>query len=611
MEIKAEEDLQLLDLFEEAKSALHNDHRPEAEWLLDRLERLTRDRLLEYVGQTHAVADANARAVEIIDRQIAMNQELQRQNAELVQQKDLIDAMRRELEEQGQAIALANVDAVLKLDEAEDKIRRLNTVRQELDRKNLELSGIMENVRSEAIALASANVEAVLLLDSKECLIEQLRKKSSELVAMKQELEKRNVELEKLNDLKNQLLGMAAHDLRTPLGAIFTYSEFLIDEASRVLTQEQMEFLATIKSTSELLLKMVNELLDISTIEAGKLELDLKPTDLVALIDHNVSLHRPLAENKRIRLEFQCDRTFSEMMLDQSKAGQVLDNLISNAIKFSHPGSAIAIGASEIASHVVVSVSDQGPGIPQAELERLFNPFEKTSVKSTAGEKSTGLGLAIVRKMVEGHHGSVWVESEVGKGSIFYFSLPIAAPIARTTMRPTPLHAPVIKDEETLSESLRAAPAASGPSFKILLAEDTLVNQQLIVRILEKGGHQVKVVDNGGDAIAAFDRESFDLILMDVHMPEVDGFAATAAIREKEKITARHVPIVALTALAMSGDRQRCLDAGMPTLPNPSSGKSYWNLSSAWWFVRQRTTIRSQSTLARIKAATTSASTMR
>jgi signal transduction histidine kinase len=579
MQIDAEEDLQLLDHFQQLKRALFDDRRPEAEWLLYKLEGLTRDRLLEYMGQTQAVADANARAVEIIDRQITMNQELQRQNAELVQQKNLIDAMQQELEEQGRAIALANVDAVLKLDEAEDKIRSLKNARQELDLKNLELSGSMTHMKNEAMALASANVEAVLLLESKECLIEQLQKKSGELVSMKQELEKRNVELEKLNDTKNQLLGMAAHDLRTPLGAISTYSEFLIEEASRVLTQEQIDFLATIKATSELLLKMVNELLDLSKIEAGKLELDLKPTDLIALIDHNVALHRPLAENKRIRLEFQRRRAFSEMMLDQSKVGQVLDNLISNAIKFSHSGSTISIRASEIEHHAVVSVSDEGPGIPPTELERLFNPFEKTSVKSTAGEKCTGLGLAIVRKMVEGHHGTVWVESEVGKGSFFYFSLPIVAPPPRITVRPATPQAPAPK--EALLQPMDGLSAASGRSLKILLAEDTPVNQQLIVRILEKGGHQVKVVDNGRDAIVAYDSEPFDIILMDVHMPEVDGLEATAAIREKEKITAKHVPIVALTALAMSGDRERCLEAGMDAyLTKPVQRKELLGLIS-------------------------------
>jgi signal transduction histidine kinase len=376
----------------------------------------------------------------------------------------------------------------------------------------------------------------------------ELAEANHELVVMQRELEKRNVELQKLNDLKNQFLGMAAHDLRTPLGAICAYSEFLLDEASISLTKEQIEFLATIKGSGEFLLGMVNELLDISKIEAGKLELDLKPTDLIALIERNVALHRPLAENKRIRLEFHRERAFWELVMDQVKVGQVLDNLISNAIKFSHPGSAIEIRATEVENHVVVSVRDEGLGIPPEELGRLFKPFEKTSVRSTAGEKSTGLGLAIVRKMVEGHHGNVWVESEVGKGSIFYFSLPTSAPHLEIEMSPAS-HGP------SVAPSIRPC--------NILLAEDTLLNQRLVVRMLEKGGHRVKVVENGRDAIAAYEGEPFDLILMDVHMPVLDGFEATAAIREKETTTARHIPIVAMTALAMCGDRERCLASGM------------------------------------------------
>jgi signal transduction histidine kinase len=397
----------------------------------------------------------------------------------------------------------------------------------------------------------------------------ELERVNNELVATQRELEKRNIELEKLNNLKNQFLGMAAHDLRTPLGAICTYSEFLLDEASKALNHEQIEFLATIRGSSEFLLGMVNELLDISKIEAGKLELDLNPTDLVALIEHNVFLHRPLAENKHIRLEFHCDHAFPRILLDQSKIGQVLDNLISNAIKFSHPGSAIEIHTDEVGKEAVVSVRDQGQGIPPEELGRLFKPFEKTSVRSTAGEKSTGLGLAIVRKMVEGHHGKVWVESEIGKGSIFYFSLPVSSPALEGEIHPEGAEAAAERNEKPqtaaapMMPDLEFAPPAPGSSLKILLAEDTPVNQLLLVRILQKAGHRVEVVDNGRDAVAAYDREPFDLILMDVHMPGMDGFEATAAIREKEKTTSRHVPIVALTAMTMTGDQGRCLEAGM------------------------------------------------
>jgi CheY-like chemotaxis protein/nitrogen-specific signal transduction histidine kinase len=397
----------------------------------------------------------------------------------------------------------------------------------------------------------------------------ELERVNNELLVMQRELEKRNVELEKLNNLKNQFVGMAAHDLRTPLGAICTYSEFLLDEASKALTQEQIEFLATIKGSSEYLLGMVNDLLDISKIEAGKLELDLKPTDLVAVIEHTVLLQRPLAENKKIRLEFHCDHAFPEIILDRSKIGQVLDNLVSNAIKYSHPGTTIEIRTIDDGDQAVVSVRDQGQGIPPEELGKLFKPFKKISVKSTAGEKSTGLGLAIVSKMVKGHDGRVWVESEVGRGSTFYFSLPVTAEPAETRSVSAHLEPETGKEGEPPSpldpDSTHPGPPTTvqGRSLSILLAEDTLVNQKMVVRMLEKGGHRVSVVDNGKDALNAFDREPFDLILMDVYMPELDGLEVTAAIREREKNTTRHVPIVAMTALTMCGDRTRCLEAGM------------------------------------------------
>jgi CheY-like chemotaxis protein/two-component sensor histidine kinase len=397
----------------------------------------------------------------------------------------------------------------------------------------------------------------------------ELETANNDLVTMQHELEKRNGELQKLNDLKNQFLGMAAHDLRTPLGAICSYSGFLLDEATKSLSPEQIEFLATIKGTSEFLLGMVNDLLDISKIEAGKLELDLKPTDLVSLIEHNVLLQRPLAENKQIGLEFHYDHALPEIMLDQSKIGQVLDNLISNAIKFSHPRSAIEVRAAVVGDRAQVSVKDEGQGIPPEELGRLFKPFKKTSVKSTAGEKSTGLGLAIVRKMVKGHHGEVWVESEIGKGSTFYFSLPLSSPALETRSCPKG-PGPLSETTGTFSapsgpvhDGAESPPWAPGTALSILLAEDTPVNQQLLVRILEKGGHRVKVVNNGREAISASDREVFDLILMDVLMPEMGGFEATEAIREREKSTGGRIPIVAMTALAMSGDREQCLEAGM------------------------------------------------
>ncbi len=173
------------------------------------------------------------------------------------------------------------------------------------------------------------------------------------------------------------------------------------------------------------MLQMVEDLLDVSAIESGRLVLSPKPTDLVALIDRNVALNTILAEGKQIRLSFQHDQSPPSVLLDPVKTEQVLNNLISNAVKFSHPGSQVAIGLDQQEDQVVISVRDEGQGIPADELDRLFKWFGRTSVRGTEGERSTGLGLAIARRIVEGHQGRMWVESQVGEGSTFYVALPI------------------------------------------------------------------------------------------------------------------------------------------------------------------------------------------
>jgi len=191
------------------------------------------------------------------------------------------------------------------------------------------------------------------------------------------------------------------------------------------LNEKQIKFFSIIESSSEFMVRLIDDLLDISKIESGKLELNLQSTDLISLVKHNVELNSVLAEEKQIELLFSYDEHLPKIMIDAHKIEQVLNNLISNAIKFSYPQSTIEIHVTRSENNAVISVRDKGQGIPADELDKLFKPFEKSSVKGTEGEKSTGLGLIIVRKIVEGHQGEIWVESEVGKGATFYVSLPI------------------------------------------------------------------------------------------------------------------------------------------------------------------------------------------
>jgi signal transduction histidine kinase len=259
-------------------------------------------------------------------------------------------------------------------------------------------------------------------------LYDDLSRLNNELANLEREMFRKNVDLERLNEQKNRMLGMAAHDLRTPLGVIQSYSEFLADEAGEALNADQREFVAVIKATSEFMLRMVTDILDVATIEAGRLRLDRAPTDLAHLIRHNITLNRVLAARKGITVDLDPIPALPLIAVDAGKIEQVLNNLVSNAVKFSSRGSAVRVRLTESAGFVTVAVSDQGPGIPAEDLSKLFKPFGTASVRGTAGEQSTGLGLAIVRNIVEGHGGRIWLDSEVGRGSTFFFSLPLASP---------------------------------------------------------------------------------------------------------------------------------------------------------------------------------------
>lgn len=230
-------------------------------------------------------------------------------------------------------------------------------------------------------------------------------------------------DLKNLNELKNKFLGMAAHDLRNPLGAIQGFSQFLKEDKD-LDADTQQEFIENIFFASNNMLVILNDLLDISQIESGKINLKIKHDDLNQLICQRVKLGRVISRKKGIEIVTQLDE-LPEIPFDADRLGQVLDNFISNAIKFSFSGTVIRIGTRIHGENVRVEVCDQGPGIPEQEIDKLFGEFQKLSVKPTGGEKSTGLGLAIVKKIVEAHNGEIGVESVLGQGSTFFFSIPV------------------------------------------------------------------------------------------------------------------------------------------------------------------------------------------
>lgn len=256
---------------------------------------------------------------------------------------------------------------------------------------------------------------------------------TNELINLQRELFKKNQELSRLNDQKNQFVGWVAHDLRTPIAVIHGFSDILMEVLSGKIQDEHMRYLSNIHRASEFMRDLVNNILDIAQIEAGKLDLRTDEVDVAALLEQIVAMNAPMAERKSIRLVLEPLPPAPLCSLDRNKIEQVVNNLISNAVKFSRASTTIRVGIRAEEDAIVLWVADEGQGIPQAERERMFMPFQRTSVQSTGGERGTGLGLAIVQKIVEGHQGKIWVESEVGRGSTFFVRLPL---------RPQPLAGP-------------------------------------------------------------------------------------------------------------------------------------------------------------------------
>ena len=271
--------------------------------------------------------------------------------------------------------------------------------------------------------------EAVAAADRgrEELVLNELTIVNNELANLQRELAKRNFELVRLNEEKNLLVGMAAHDLRTPLGVIMMYSEFLKEVAADTLSDEHRQFLTVITERSKAMLRMVEDLLDVAAIDAGRLRLERGPTDLEAIVRRSVELNNALAARKGIAVEFASPGLPVMAHIDGGKIEQVLNNLISNAIKFSHSDSTVRVMIAEQDGNRAVHVVDEGQGIPAGDLSKLFTPFSTASVRSTAGETCTGLGLAIVRRLVEGHGGTISVASKVGVGSTFTFTVPYVA----------------------------------------------------------------------------------------------------------------------------------------------------------------------------------------
>ncbi|MBI4874965.1 MAG: response regulator [Acidobacteria bacterium] len=349
---------------------------------------------------------------------------------------------------------------------------------------------------------------------------------------------------------KSEFLANMSHEVRTPMNGILGMTELVLDTE---LSPEQREPLETVKTSADSLLTVINDVLDFSKIEAGKLDLEKIDFDLRDNLETTVKIFAQSARQKGLALVWKVQSGVPPWVQgDPIRLRQIVSNLLSNAVKFTERGEVELEAGLESrdpeGSTLRFTIRDSGIGIPPEKQALVFGAFAQADSSTTRRHGGTGLGLTICTRLVELMGGRIWLESEPGRGSRFHFTARFG----------------LAKDREIGGSPPTARrPTQARPGLRILVAEDHPVNRKLILRLLEKRGHTAVVATTGREALAALDRESFDVVLMDVQMPEMDGLEAAAAIRAREEGTPFRQPIVAMTAYAMQGDRELCLAAGM------------------------------------------------
>ena len=385
----------------------------------------------------------------------------------------------------------------------------------------------------------------------------------------KEKTEKLAFEAIRLSGTKSKFLANMSHEIRTPMNGILGFLT-LIEAGAYESTAELKQFSANARQSAESLLEIINSILDLSKIEAGKVEIESVQFNLLNVIDQSISVVSAKAAEKNIKIVKEIQHSTEYRLIgDTTKLRQIIINLLSNAVKFTREGEIrLAVSTLPVVENEVelnVSVVDSGIGIPADKLGELFKPFSQVDGSESKQLGGTGLGLVICKEYIELLGGEIHVESKPGKGSTFSFKIKCGVQ-PKSNYADTPTSVSSSSDDD-LALTHKAEFSSNGfkekrSKYKVLLAEDNLINQKVSLKMLSAAGYNSSAVANGKEAVEAVAHGDFDLVLMDIQMPEIDGYKATEQIRSLQN-SKKNIPIIALTAHALIGDREKCLNAGM------------------------------------------------
>ncbi len=413
--------------------------------------------------------------------------------------------------------------------------------------RDLDEIGLLYHAFNQMVSRLNSAWQAVANVNAD--LEQKVKQRTLNLEQLNTELTEARERAEAANQAKSEFVANISHELRTPMNGILGMTEVVLDADLEPELRQQIQI---IYDSGRTLLILINELLDVSKLEAGKMELEHRAFAMSSLLQDIVNLTQLRAQEKGLYLSIDLDNRFPTWIKgDDNRLRQLILNLVSNAIKFTrHGGVTVKIellNLEQDTAQFKCAVIDTGIGINAEKVDRLFHKFSQADASTSREYGGTGLGLFICRQLVELMGGSIGVDTLSGQGSTFWFSLSL--PLAQ---------APNTEPKQQPTVSMQALTHSH-----VLLVEDNKTNQMVAKIMLKKLGCQISVANHGQEAVEMIGQNSYDLVLMDVQMPILDGYAATQVIRQREAVQGGHLPIIAMTANALKGDFEKCLDAGM------------------------------------------------